>query len=60
MRGPNPRFGLAGSIRSEDACSAAGGNFIPQIFGWMVQPYPFAQKPEDLWSLDREAHGHRD
>ena len=60
MRGPNPRFGLAGSISTEDACSAAGGNFIPQIFGWMVHIYPFEQKPEDIWSLDRQAHGHMD
>jgi len=60
MRRPNPRFGLAGSISTADACSAAGGNFIPQIFGWMVHIYPFAPKPEDIWSLDRQAHGPMD
>jgi hypothetical protein len=60
MRGPNPLFGLAGSISTQDACSAAGGNFIPQIFGWMVHVYPFQQKPRDIWSLARQAHGPMD
>jgi len=60
MRGPNPLFGLAGSISTADACSAAGGNFIPQIFGWMVHIYPFEQKPQDIWSLERQAHGPMD
>jgi len=54
--GPNPQFGLKGSIASKDACDAAGGKFIPQIFGWMVHVYPFEQKPEDVWSVERQAH----
>jgi hypothetical protein len=60
MREPNPRFGLAGSIRTAEACSAAGGSFIPQIFGWMVHIYPFEQKPQDIWSLEPQAHGPMD
>jgi hypothetical protein len=59
MRGPNALFGLAGSISTEDACSAAGGKFIPQIFGWMVHIYPFERKPEDIWSIERQ-HGTMD
>ena len=29
---------------------------MPQIFGWMVHVYPFEQKTEDIWSVDRQAH----
>ncbi len=56
--GPNAKFGLAGSIANKSECDAAGGKFIPQIFGWMVHVYPFEQKPEDIWSVERQAHGH--
>jgi hypothetical protein len=58
--GPNARFGLAGSIATRDACDAAGGKFMPQIFGWMVHVYPLEQKPEDIWSVERQAHDHMD
>jgi len=60
MWGPNPQFGLAGSIVTNEACDAAGGKFMPQIFGWMVHVYPFEQKPEDIWSVERQAHNHMD
>jgi hypothetical protein len=36
------RFGLNGSISTEEACTQAGGRFFPQIFGWMVHVYPFS------------------
>jgi hypothetical protein len=49
-------FGLHGSIATKEACDAAGGRFIPQIFGWMVHVYPFEQKPENIWSVERQAH----
>src|SRR5215469_15474636 len=52
--GPNPKFGLRGSIVTKDACDAQGGKFMPQIFGWMVHVYPFEQKPEDIWSVERQ------
>jgi hypothetical protein len=58
--GPNPRFGLAGSITTKEACDAAGGKFMPQIFGWMVHVHPFELKLEDVWSVERQAHDHRD
>jgi hypothetical protein len=60
MWGPNPQFGLQGSITTKEACDAAGGRFVPQIFGWMVHVYPFEQKPEDVWSVERQAHSHID
>jgi hypothetical protein len=56
--GPNAKFGLAGSIATKEECDAAGGKFMPQIFGWMVHVYPFEQKPKDVWSVERQAHGH--
>ncbi len=58
--GPNAKFGLAGSITTRDACEAAGGKFMPQIFGWMVHVYPFEQKPEDIWSVERQTPNHMD
>lgn len=54
-----PQFGLHGSITTQEACDAAGGRFMPQIFGWMVHVYPFEQKPEDVWSVERQ-HNHMD
>jgi|SRR5277367_6560406 len=58
--GANPQFGLKGSITTQAACDAAGGRFMPQIFGWMVHVYPFEQKPEDVWSVERQGHDHED
>jgi hypothetical protein len=58
--GPNAKFGLVGSITTKDACDVAGGKFMPQIFGWMVHVYPFEQKPEDIWSVERQAPNHMD
>ena len=57
----NPRFGLRGSITTKQECDAAGGKFMPVIFGWMVHVYPFEQKPEDIWAVDRgHEHNHGD
>jgi len=54
--GSNAKFGLTGSITTKPDCEAAGGKFVPQIFGWMVHLYPFEQKAEDIWSSGRQAH----
>jgi hypothetical protein len=53
---PNPKFGLRGSITTPAACAAAGGTFMPQIFGWMVHVYPFEQRPQDIWAVERRGH----
>ena len=58
MAGPHPQFGPNGSISTRDACEAAGGTFIPQVFGWMVHVYPFEKNPADIWSVDRQMNGH--
>jgi len=56
--GPHAKFGLAGSITTRADCDAASGKFMSQIFGWMVHVYPFEQKPEDIWSVSRQANHH--
>jgi hypothetical protein len=38
------RFGFSGTIDDEAECSAAGGNFHRQIFGWMIHVYSFASE----------------
>jgi len=57
---PKQQFGFRGSITTQEACDAAGGRFRPQIFGWMVHVYPFEQKPEDIWSAERQHDEHMD
>jgi len=50
----NPEFGLAGSISTPEACAAAGGTFLPHVFGWMVHVYPWEKTPDDIWSVERQ------
>jgi hypothetical protein len=54
MLTPNPRFGLKGSIVTEQACEAAGGTFHPVIFNWMVHVYPFEKDQARIWSVERQ------
>lgn len=63
----DPRFGLAGSISTEEECEAAGGTFMPHVFGWMVHMYPWEKNPDAIWSVERqlqnkpgEEHHHHD
>lgn len=44
------KFGLTGSISTEEECQDAGGRFYPVIFGWMVHVYPFESSPDRVWS----------
>ena len=47
------RFGFDGTISNQADCEAAGGNFHPQIFAWMVHVYPFASEdPKVAFSMD--------
>ena len=48
--GPYAQFGPLGSIHTEDACSKAGGLWIPVVFGWMTHVYPNAKAPNEVWS----------
>jgi len=54
MLGPNPQFGLKGSIHTQEACDAAGGQFLPVVFNWMVHLYPFEKDQAAVWSVDRQ------
>ncbi|MFZ0760439.1 MAG: hypothetical protein WAM69_10855 [Candidatus Sulfotelmatobacter sp.] len=58
-RNPHPQFGMRGSITTREACDAAGGTFIPVVFGWMVHVYPFEKDQASIWSVDRQ-HGDGD
>jgi len=53
MFGPNPRFGLNGSIATQAECDAAGGTFMPHVFGWMVHMYPWESSADTIWSVQR-------
>jgi hypothetical protein len=45
------KFGLHGSIATQEACDAAGGKFHPTIFGWMVHVYPYESSPEKIFAM---------
>jgi hypothetical protein len=44
------KFGLRGSIVTEEACNAAGGRWHAQVFGWMVHVYPYETDPSKIWA----------
>jgi len=50
------KFGLKGSIATQDACQTAGGRFRPSIFGWMVHVYPFEDSLDKVFAM----HHHMD
>ena len=52
--GPNPKFGLRGSITTQADCDAAGGEFHPLVFNWMVHLYPNEKDSVRIWSVDRQ------
>jgi len=56
--GPNAKFGLLGSITTQQECEAAGGTFYKHIFGWMVHVYPNETDPKRIWSIDDDDQGH--
>lgn len=45
------KFGLQGSISTQGACDAAGGNFRPSIFGWMVHVYPYEGSLDKIFAM---------
>jgi hypothetical protein len=50
------KFGLKGSIATQDACNDAGGRFQPSIFGWMVHVYPYEDGLDKVFAM----HHHLD
>jgi hypothetical protein len=55
--GKAPKFGLMGSIKTREACDAAGGMFLPHVLGWMVHVYPYETDPKKVWAVD-DGDGH--
>jgi hypothetical protein len=56
--GPDAKFGLLGSITTQEDCEAAGGVFHAHIFGWMVHVYPYETDAKKIWSTDDDDQGH--
>jgi hypothetical protein len=50
--GPGARFGFTGSIETKDACTNAGGTFLPVVFGWMVHVWPNETTRAGIWAVD--------
>ena len=45
------KFGLKGSIATQEACDGAGGKFHPSIFGWMVHVYPYEDSLDKIFAM---------
>jgi hypothetical protein len=45
------KFGLHGSITTQDGCDAAGGKFHPVVFGWMVHVYPYEDSTDKIFAM---------
>ena len=39
-------YGPTGAIETQENCHAIGGQWFPEVFGWMVHVYPFEATPE--------------
>jgi hypothetical protein len=55
--GASARFGPQGSIRTQEACVAAQGLWIPVVFGWMTHVYPREQEKWGGMDMDMRAGG---
>jgi hypothetical protein len=52
--GGGTRFGLNGSITTEEECRKTGGRFYPRLFGWMIHLYPYEPTAREMWSVERQ------
>jgi hypothetical protein len=48
------KFGLKGSIDTQETCDAAGGRFSPVVFGWMVHVYPYESSPNKIFAMHHQ------
>jgi len=47
-------------ITTREACDAAGGRFVPRLFGWMAHVYLFSgDDPAVIWGGGMEGHSHK-
>jgi len=55
----HPKFGMFGSIKTQEACTAERGNFNPSLFTWMIHVFPYETNFKDVFSMnDDVAHVH--
>jgi hypothetical protein len=50
--GKSPKFGMFGSIRTEEACKASGGTFFPRMFTWMIHVFPYEDNLKNAFSMN--------
>src|SRR5882724_11230927 len=52
-----PRFGMFGSINTQEACTAERGDFRPYMFTWMIHIFPYEPDFKEVFSMnDDVAH----
>lgn len=57
--GDHPKFGMFGSIHTQEACEAEHGKWIPYVFTWMIHVFPYEEDMKDQFSMnDDVAHVH--
>jgi hypothetical protein len=55
----HPKFGMFGSINTQEACTAERGIFHPYMFTWMIHIFPYEPEFKDVFSMnDDVAHVH--
>ncbi len=55
----HPKFGMFGSITTQEACTAERGVFHPHLFSWMIHIFPYEPDFKDVFSMnDDVAHVH--
>jgi hypothetical protein len=50
--GAHPKFGMFGSIKTQEACDAEHGHFHPFLFNWMTHVFPYEKDLKDIFSMD--------
>jgi hypothetical protein len=55
----HPKFGMFGSINTQEACTAERGTFNAHMFTWMVHIFPYEPDFKEVFSMnDDVAHVH--
>ncbi len=55
----HPKFGMFGSIKTEEACTAERGTFHAHMFTWMIHIFPYEADFKEVFSMnDDVAHVH--
>jgi hypothetical protein len=48
----HPKFGMFGSINTQEACTAERGTFHAHIFTWMIHIFPYEPDFKDVFSMN--------